>query len=121
MSGLSHISEYLNKFKVELDEYDAKLTEKAEEVSSKIKHIQEELSKLKVDKFNHWWQEQEDEYALSIGLHWSGSKIMFMFEDNDPEALLGTSRAIRCSVDEILIPFLEEGLKKIKDKTISLS
>jgi len=120
MNGLVHISKYLNEFKVELDKYDAKLTEKAEEVSNKVKNIQEELSNLNAERFTLWWEEQDEEYTLNIGLHWSGSKVMHIFEDNEPEALLGANRDIRCSVDEKLVPFLEESLKRIKDKTASL-
>jgi len=120
MSGLVHIAKYLDEFKVELDKYDANLTKKAEEVSDKVKTIQTDLSKMAVDKFTFWWKVQDEEYALSVGLHWSGSKVMFMFEDHEPEALLGANRDIRTSVDEYLIPFLEEGLNRIKDKTAGL-
>lgn len=120
MNGLVHISKYLSEFKVELDKYDAKLTEKAEEVSGKVKNIQTDLAKLSVDKFTFWWEEQEEEFTLSLGLHWNGSKVTYIFEDNEPQALLGANRDIRCSVEEHLVPFLEEGLKRIKDRTSSL-
>lgn len=121
MNGLVHISKYLSEFKVELEKYDAELTKKAEEVSGKVKNIQTELAKLSVDTFTSWWNVQEEEYTLNLGLHWNGSKVTYIFEDNEPQALLGANRDIRCSVDEHLIPFLEEGLKRIKDKTSGLA
>ena len=48
MSKLEHISKYLNEFKVELENYDVKLTEAAESISSEVKVIQERLEKMEV-------------------------------------------------------------------------
>lgn len=123
MSGLVHISKYLNEFKVELDNYDRELTKRADDVSTQVKHIQEELSKLSVLPFYHWWSVAEDDgnFLLSVGLGWNGTRVLFLFEENEPEVLLGANRETRVSTEKYLIPFLEAGLKQIKDKTAQLS
>ena len=46
MSGLVHISKYLNEFKLEMDKYDLELTKRAESVSAQVKKIQEELADI---------------------------------------------------------------------------
>jgi len=116
MNGLVHISKYLNEFKEELEAYDAKLTQRAEEVSEKVKEIQERLSELKVDKFGHGWEEKDGEYYLSLGLIWDGSRIKFGVEENEPEFLLGATREIRVDIGNHLDDFLKAGLDSIKKK-----
>ena len=111
------ISQYLEEFKKTVENYETTLTTKAENVSNQIKKIQEELSKLKVEPFTYFWEEDVEQWTLTLGLHWSGSKIMFIF-DGEKENLLGSKRSIRASANKHLIPFLEEGLKTIKEKTI---
>jgi len=126
MTGLVHISKYLNEFKVELDSYDKTLTEKAEEVSQQVKEIHKELSKLEVDPFSFFWTEDvpdSDGYFenfLSVGLHWNGSKVMFLFEDEVHASYLGSNRQIRVAAGKYLDSFLEEGLKSIRKKTEEL-
>jgi len=125
MTGLVHISEYLNAFKVELDNYEKTLTEKAEEVSLQVKEIQKKLSELGVEPFHIRWEEEVEgdygvEHCLGLGLSWSNSKMMFLFEDDSAEAVLGTNRQIRVEVGKRLDNFLEEGLKSIRKKTEEL-
>jgi len=113
MTGLVHISEYLNEFKVELDTYEKALTEKAEEVSTKVKEIQKKLSELEVEPFHlHWDEEIYDEHGgvahcLCLGLSWNKSKVMFLFEDT-AETVLGTNRHIRADVRKHLDKKTEE-------------
>jgi len=126
MTGLVNISKCLNEFKTELDNYEKTLTERAEEVSLQVKEIQKELLELGVEPFHlHWDEEILDAYGgvehfLSLGLSWNNSKVMFLFEDDSAEAVLGTNRQIRVDIGKHLDSFLEEGLKSIRKKTEEL-
>ncbi len=121
MSGLVHISKYLNEYKIELDKYDQELTRRAEEVSNQVRMIQEEFTKLNVEPFYYGWSEEDEEYSFGMSLGWSGSKVVFRFEDNEPEVLLGSNRDIRVSVEKRIVPFLERGFSNIRSKTESLN
>ena len=123
MSGLVHISKYLDEFKLELEKYEQELTKRADAVSTQVKKIQEELSKLGVLPFYHWWSVAEDDgnFLLSVGLGWNGTRVMFLFEEHEPEVLLGANRDTRVSTEKYLIPFLESGLKQIRNRTAQLS
>lgn len=119
MSGLVHISKYLDEFKLEIEKYENELTKCAEDVSTEVKRIQEVLGLLKVEPFYHWWSvlDDDDSCSLSVGLGWNGSKVEYLFEHHDAEVLLGLNRETRVAVAKYLVPFLEKGLKNIKEKT----
>jgi hypothetical protein len=120
MSKLEHISKYLNDIKVEIENYDHKLTEVAEHVSSQVKEIQDKLSNISVEPFSYSWEiddaDGDHAYPLSAALSWSGSKVLFIFEDQKAESVLGQNREIRVAVGKHLLPFLEKGLEVARNR-----
>jgi len=122
MSGLVHISKYLNEFKVELDAYDKKLTERAEEVSVGVKEITAKLKELNVEPFGYFWDYEEDGLHFNPGMTWDGSKVLFIFDDpHDAEVVLGSNRDIRVAMIDHLEDFLKAGLNSIRAKTKKLN
>jgi len=117
MIGLSHIYDYFKKYEVEINAHEQKLTEKAEVVSDQVRLIQKELSRLNVEPFCHGWVEDDEEYSFNLSLVWKNSKVLFCFEDNKPEVVLGSSRETRINVGKNLENFLETGLNLIKEKS----
>jgi len=126
MSSLD-LSEYLNEIKVVMAQYESNLTHKAQEVTDDIKEIQKSLNELGVEAFSYSWTEEvmgdygEVNHVLDIGLQWTGDKVMFLFEGETSDTVLGSNRLIRVSLSKHLEDFLNEGIRSIQRKTAELN
>ena len=68
------------------------------------------------------WEEDTEDIGgtLYLGISWTGSKVMFIFDGEESDTVLGSNREIRVALGKHLEDFLSAGIHSIKAKTAEI-
>lgn len=113
-----------------LQERDILTNASADEATRAIKEVTDLLNKKELINFNLYANIDHetgidydfDVNRLSIGLHWFGGRLLFSFEDQEKEPVLGLKRQQRIYIHKYLLEkFLKRALEVVTNTPLDES